>query len=194
MLISLLPETVGAGEHSIGLLDGAAVVLRALLYHFGVVVGLASGLDVLADDVNHAIVFREPVDSRRVTIAQIQAEPHRPMLWDRRRLDDDPLKHPVIEELAGLNVPVAIEPGSAAPSAELLQLALVVVVDKHVVADCGGNEPSVCLLPPTKGQNKFLLEASMVDAAGVGGSVGARAPVGLRRAEAGFDVSLFRGR
>lgn len=122
------------------------------------------------------------------------------------------------EELAGGDVPIAIEPGAAFPAREALEGFEVIGVGEVVVGDTGGNENSAMSDMSARGDRsdrsdmgdmsarsaksdisgrgleEEVAVPGVADAAGVSSGIDARPPIGPGGAATGGDVLMFAGR
>lgn len=95
------------------------------------------------------------------------------------------------KELAGGDVPIAIEPSAAFPAGKSLEDFLVTGVGESVVHDARGDEAGIGLCALVEGQNELISVPGVADAARIGGRVDAGAPAGPGSAATGGDVLMF---
>ncbi len=97
------------------------------------------------------------------------------------------------EELAGGDVPIAVEPGPPLPAGEAVERGTVFGVSEGIIINGGGDETRDGFLTLLKRVDEGGAEPGMADAAGIGGSINAGTPAGLGRPAAGDDVRILTG-
>lgn len=95
------------------------------------------------------------------------------------------------EELAGGDVPIAMEPGAFLPAGKFCEHFAIARIDETVVRDFGLDEAGFGFLFALPWFDEHTAVPSMADPARIGGRVKARTPVGFRSAQARADALLL---
>jgi len=93
------------------------------------------------------------------------------------------------EELAGGDVPIAIEPGALLPTGEFGEAVAVFAVEEAVMTDARRDEESAARAGVRIDEEFFV--PLMADPAGIGGGVNAGAPGGAGTSAASGDMAIF---
>ena len=108
-------------------------------------------------------------------------------------LEDVNIRTKVGKELAGGEVPIAVEPGGLSPAGGFLEDFFVLGVGEFVIVHHSRNVASAGFVFVIAGKDVGLAVPNMTDPARVGGGINAGPPIGLGSAVASFDVVIFLG-
>ena len=178
--ITTLRKDIGTGKY-LHLARSPAPSLHHCLQGQRVPGWQGTRFDVLTDHKDRAIVLGEEDDGRWMRKAVVKTGPDWPVRRYLKWLTDVRLVVPGVKVLSGGNVPVTVTVGTELPADILLELQLVVRIDKPVVVDGREDEACVRFAMLSCRFNETSAEPGMADVTGIGCRVDSWSPAWLAR-------------